>query len=80
MHEVREAIRTAIAAALADAVIEVAGGDGHYNIVVRSAAFAGKSTLDRHRLVMAALATLMADSADGAAPVHAVDSLKTIPL
>jgi BolA family transcriptional regulator, general stress-responsive regulator len=34
-------------------------GGGHYNLVIESRAFEGKSTLARHRLVYAALAELM---------------------
>jgi len=76
MQQVREAIHSAITAALPGAAIEVQGEAGHYNIVVKSTAFTGKSTLERHRLVLSAIAPLMAGDA---APVHAVDSLKTIP-
>jgi acid stress-induced BolA-like protein IbaG/YrbA len=71
---VNEAIRAAVLARLPDAVVEVSGGGGHWSLVVTSAEFAGKSMLDSHRLVMQALAPLMAGDA---APVHAVDSLIT---
>lgn len=73
---VTEAIRKAIQGKIADAEVEVTGSGGHFSIVVRSAEFAGKGMLQRHRLVMATLAPLMAGDA---APVHAVDSLQTIP-
>jgi acid stress-induced BolA-like protein IbaG/YrbA len=69
-----EAIRTSIKGAIPDATIEVAGGGGHYTISVVSSAFAGKSMLESHRLVYAAIAHLMAGDR---APVHAVDTLKT---
>ncbi len=72
---VTDAIRTAIEAAIDDAEVEVSGGGGHFSIVVRSSVFAGKRMLQNHRQVMAAIAHLMAGDA---APVHAVDNLKTI--
>ncbi len=71
---VHEAIKAAIHARVPDAAVEVAGGGGHYEIVVTSSAFAGKSTIESHRLVHASLAHLM--KGDGA-PLHAIDSLKT---
>jgi acid stress-induced BolA-like protein IbaG/YrbA len=71
---VEDAIRKAIQAAIADAVIEVAGGGGHYTVSVVSSAFAGKSMLESHRIVYAAITQLMKGDR---APVHAVDSLKT---
>jgi len=67
-------IRTAIRGALADADVEVSGGGGHYSISVRSSAFAGKNMMESHRLVYTAIAHLMKGDA---APLHAVDSLKT---
>ncbi len=67
-------IRTAIRSALADADVDVSGGGGHYSIAVRSSAFAGKNMVESHRLVYAAIAHLMKGDA---APLHAVDSLKT---
>lgn len=45
---------------LPDAEVEVSGDDGvHFEAVVYSAAFAGKSTLQRHRMVYATLGKLM---------------------
>ena len=67
-------IRAAIRAALSDADVEVSGGGGHYSISVQSKAFAGKNMVESHRLVYAAIAHLMKGDA---APLHAVDSLKT---
>jgi stress-induced morphogen len=69
-------IRSAIYAALADANanVDVSGGGGHYSISVQSKAFAGKNMVESHRLVYAAIAHLMKGDA---APLHAVDSLKT---
>ena len=72
---VPKAIREAIAGAIADAVVEVEGGGGHYTIVVTSPVFAGKSRIESQRLVLGAIAHLM--KGDGA-PVHAVDSLRTL--
>lgn len=69
-----EAIKGAITAQIPDAQADVGGGGGHYTISVVSAAFAGKSTLESHRLVYGAIAHLMNGDAP---PVHAVDSLKT---
>ena len=67
-------VREAITRAITGAEVEVTGGGGHYNIAVTSPAFAGKSMLESHRLVLGAIAHLMAGDA---APVHAVDSLRT---
>jgi acid stress-induced BolA-like protein IbaG/YrbA len=69
-----DGIRTAIRAQLADADVEVSGAGGHYTIAVTSKAFAGKNMVESHRLVYSAIAPLMKGDA---APVHAVDSLKT---
>ena len=73
MADIHQAIRDAIRAQLDDAVIEVSGEGGHFTIAVKSAAFEGKNTLQRHRLVLGAIKELMAGAA---APVHAVDSIK----
>jgi acid stress-induced BolA-like protein IbaG/YrbA len=71
---VEDAITTSIRAELPDAVVQVSGAGGHYNIDVVSTAFAGKSLLQNQRLVLGAIKHLI----NGAAPpVHAVDSLKT---
>ena len=68
-------IGNAIRAELSDADVQVTGGGGgHFTIAVTSKAFAGKSIMESHRLVYAAIAPLM--KGEGA-PVHAVDSLKT---
>ena len=69
-----DAITEAIKAQVPDAQVEVGGGGGHYNIVVISTVFAGKSMLQSQRLVLSAIKHLI----NGAAPpVHAVDSLVT---
>jgi stress-induced morphogen len=72
----RDALEAAVLAAIPGAVVEVASGSpGHYSLVVRSETFRGRSMLENHRTVYAAIASLMTGDA---APVHAVDSLKTI--
>lgn len=49
-----------IRAGLKDADVSVSGDDGvHFEAVVRSPLFAGKSTLQRHRMVYATLGELM---------------------
>jgi acid stress-induced BolA-like protein IbaG/YrbA len=72
--DVVDLVRRAIEGAIADAQAEVTGGGGHFSIVVVSPVFAGKSTLESHRMVLGAIKHLMAGDA---APVHAVDSLRT---
>ena len=70
-----EKITQAIQGAIPDALINVTPGDpGHYALHVRSEVFRGKSMVDSHRLVLAAIAPLMAGNN---APVHAVDRLRT---
>jgi acid stress-induced BolA-like protein IbaG/YrbA len=72
--DILAAIRGAIEAQVPDAKAEVSGGGGHFNIVVTSPVFAGKSMLESQRLVYSAIAHLMKGND---APVHAVDSMKT---
>ena len=69
-----DAIDRAIKEKMADAVVSVRGGGGHYEIDVVSQAFAGKSTLEKHRLVLTSIAHLMQGND---APVHAVDKIST---
>ena len=71
---VEDAITSSIKDKLPDAVVEVAGGGGHWRIGVISTAFAGKSMLESQRLVFRAIAHLMKGDL---APVHAVDSMTT---
>jgi len=53
-------IEQIIRAGLPDAEVSVSGADGvHFEAHVISSAFAGKSTLQRHRMVYAALGELM---------------------
>lgn len=60
--------------AIPGAVVQVAGQGGHFTIDVVSEGFRGKSRLESQRLVLSALAPLMA-GVD--APVHAIDKLTT---
>jgi len=69
-----DAIRAAIEDKVEGSKAEVQGGGDHHQIVVTAAVFAGKSTLERQRLVYSAITHLMQRDA---APVHAVDSLIT---
>ena len=70
--DIPTAIRQHVTAAMPDADVEVSGGGGHWSLTVTSSAFTGKSTLASHRLVMSAIAPLLAGAAP---PIHAVDSL-----
>lgn len=54
-----ESIRAAIAQALACERIEVDGDGHHFQALIVSAAFAGLSRIERHRLVYAALGDRM---------------------
>ena len=69
-----DALREAIEGQIANSHAQVSGGGGHFTIEVTSPAFAGKSMLESQRMVYSAIAHLMKGDA---APVHAVDSLKT---
>lgn len=71
---VTDAIREAVEAAIPDSSAIVAGGGGHFTIEVTSAAFDGKSLLQKQRMVLSSIKHLMAGDR---APVHAVDSIKT---
>ena len=71
---VPDAITSSIKERMPDAVVEVSGGGGHWNIAVVSTAFAGKNLLESQRLVLSAIKHLI----NGAnPPIHAVDSLIT---
>jgi acid stress-induced BolA-like protein IbaG/YrbA len=75
VDDVCAALRTAIVAALPDAQVEVTpNSPGHFEIKVVSSAFADKSMVKKQQLVYAAIKELMAGDA---APVHAIDRLKT---
>jgi len=63
-----------IKAGLKDAQVSVSGDDGvHFEAVVRSPVFAGKSTLQRHRLVYATLGDLMGNE------IHALGLRTELP-
>jgi stress-induced morphogen len=67
-------IEQLIRAALPDARVQTADRTGtldHYNVMVTSAAFSGKSLLDQHRMIYDALAGALKDGR-----LHAVE-LKT---
>jgi stress-induced morphogen len=64
-----EAITERIRAALPDARVELTdltGTEDHWQATVISSAFTGKSLIERHRMVMAALAAEMTG------PIHAL--------
>jgi acid stress-induced BolA-like protein IbaG/YrbA len=70
-----DALKSAVRAALPDAVVEAtAGSPGHFSLSVVSAAFAGLPRVRQQQQVYAAIAHLMAGDA---APVHAIDRLIT---
>ena len=73
---VKHGIVTAIGAAIPGAAVEVShGSGGHYSLRVVSGAFAGKSLVDKQRMVYRAIAPLMSGPD---APVHAIDRLETV--
>jgi acid stress-induced BolA-like protein IbaG/YrbA len=74
-REIVTRIEEAIRAALPGCEVSASGAAGHFEIRVVSAAFAGKRTLEKQRLVYAAIAPLMQGDA---APVHAIDKLETL--
>ena len=69
---IEQQVKSVIEAAIPGATAQVRGGGGHFEIEVTSAAFAGKRILEKQRMVLSAIAPLMAGEA---APVHAVDRL-----
>ena len=66
-----ESIRSSIESGLACERVEVVGDGQHFQALVVSAAFAGKSRIQRHQLVYAALGERMREE------VHAL-SMKTL--
>lgn len=70
--DIRRAIEESITGAQATAV---EASPGHFEIRVISSQFAGKSLLQKQRMVLSPLKTLMAG--DGA-PVHAIDKIVTL--
>jgi acid stress-induced BolA-like protein IbaG/YrbA len=68
-------LRTSIEEAIPGAIVQVdSGSGGHYTLDVTSEAFEGKNRVQAQRLVLSSIAHLMKGDA---APVHAIDSLKT---
>lgn len=72
--ELLDSIREHVLQAIPGAAVEVRGAGGHFEIDVVSAEFEGKRTLQKHRMVLQAIAPLMAGAN---APVHAIDRLST---
>jgi stress-induced morphogen len=71
-----DVVRSTLEAALPGAVVEVedlTGTSDHFSATVRAPQFSGKSRIEQHQLVYAALGNLMAG------PIHAL-ALKTAPL
>ncbi|MEA3194245.1 MAG: hypothetical protein QOD26_2578 [Betaproteobacteria bacterium] len=66
-----ESVKTGIAAGLACEHLEVEGDGQHFQALVVSAAFAGKSRVQRHQLVYAALGERMREE------IHAL-SMRTL--
>ena len=72
---IEEQIKEAIETSVADSTVEVGGDGRHFEIQVISPVFEGKGTLEKQRIVYAALNDLMAGSD---APVHAIARLDTL--
>jgi len=72
---IEEQIKQAIEKSVPDSTAQVGGDGRHFEIQVVSPVFAGKRTLEKQRLVYAALGDLMAGSN---APVHAIARLETL--
>ena len=73
--EIADALRRAVELAVEGSRAEViVGSPGHYSLVVTASAFVGKGTLEKQRLVYAAIGSLMRGED---APVHAIDRLET---
>ncbi|MBL4824918.1 MAG: BolA/IbaG family iron-sulfur metabolism protein [SAR324 cluster bacterium] len=72
---IEEQIKQAIERSVPDSTAEVGGDGRHFEIQVVSPVFAGKRTLEKQRIVYAALNDLMAGSN---APVHAIARLETL--
>ncbi|TNF24988.1 MAG: BolA family transcriptional regulator [Deltaproteobacteria bacterium] len=69
-------MQVAISEAIPGAEVEVThGSGGHYAVRVVSASFAGKSLVEKQRMVYRAIAPFM-EGPD--APVHAIDRLETV--
>ncbi len=74
-EEIAAALREAILGAIPDAGIDVMpNSPGHFEIRVTSKSFAGQTMVQQQQRVYAAIKHLMAGDA---APVHAIDRLRT---
>ena len=72
---IEDQIRHAIESQVPDSTVEVGGDGRHFEIQVLSPVVEGKLTLEKQRIVYAALSDLMAGSN---APVHAIARLETL--
>ena len=72
---IEDQIKQAIESQVPDSTAEVGGDGRHFEIQVISPVFEGKRTLEKQRIVQAALSELMAGSN---APVHAIARLDTL--
>ena len=72
---IEEQIKQAIESQVPESAVEVGGDGRHFEIQVISPVFEGKRTLEKQRIVYAALNELMAGSN---APVHAIARLDTL--
>ena len=72
---IEDQIKHAIESQVPDSKVEVGGDGRHFEIQVISPVFEGKRTLEKQRIVYAALSELMAGSN---APVHAIARLDTL--
>ena len=72
---IEDQIKKAIESQVPDSIVEVGGDGRHFEIQVISSVFEGKRTLEKQRIVYAALSELMAGSN---APVHAIARLETL--
>ncbi len=73
--QLAERLRDAIEAALPGARVRVTPtAPGHFELEVEAEAFRGRSRLEQHQSVYGAIAPLMRGDA---APVHAIDRLRT---
>ena len=69
-------LKEAIEQAIPDAEVAVkTGGAGHFEVQVKSAAFAGQSRVVQQRSVYAAISHLMKGET---APVHAIDKMEIL--
>ena len=72
---ITDAIAQTIELAIPDSTVLVtSSGGGHFTLEVTSKAFEGKNRVQSQRMVLSAIAHLMKGDA---APIHAIDSLRT---